>query len=108
MSDENMTYDAVSVPAYPDKASGMAIAALVLGILGFCCCGIFAGIPALVLGFIENGKIKRLESSPKGKGFAVAGIILGILSLIVGCLQIIWIMFWGGMSFLQNMAQGMH
>lgn len=92
-------------PVAPEKASGMAIAALVLGILGFCCCGMFAGIPALICGWMENGKINRGESSPKGKGFAVAGMILGIIATILGCIQIIWIFFFGGLNVLQGMSQ---
>ena len=107
MTYDNSTYESQSVegvPVLPEKASGMAIAALVLGILGLCCCSIFAGIPALVVGWMENGKINRGESSSKGKGFAVAGIILGIISLLLGCLQVIWIIFWGGLGVLQGLA----
>ncbi len=103
MTYENQSYE-TAPPPLPEKASGMAIAALVLGILGFCCCGIFAGIPALIVGFMENGKINRGESSAKGKGFAVAGIILGFISIILGCLQIIWIAFFGGLNVLQGLA----
>ena len=103
MSDESKTYEAGFAPV-PDKASGTAIAALVLGILGFCCCGIFAGIPALVVGYIENGKINRGESSSKGKIFAILGIVLGAISVLLGCLQVIWIVFFGGLSVLQGLA----
>jgi hypothetical protein len=92
-------------PVVQEKASGMAIAALVLGILGFCCCGFLAGIPAIIVGFMENGKINRGESSQKGKGFAVAGIILGIISVILSCIQIVWIFFFGGLNVLQGMSQ---
>jgi len=103
MNDEYMTAEPVPPVALPDKASGMAITALVLGILGFCCCSFFAGIPALIVGFIENGRIKRGESSEKGKWMALTGIILGCISLILGCLQIIWFVFFNGMAVLQNM-----
>ena len=79
--------------AVPEKASGMAIASLVLGILGFCCCGMLAGIPALIVGYIENGKINRGESSPKGKGFCIAGMILGVISLVTTCIGLIISLF---------------
>jgi hypothetical protein len=92
-------------PVVQEKASGMAIASLVLGILGFCCCGIIAGIPALIIGYMENGKINRGESSPKGKGFCIAGMILGAIAIVLGCIQIIWIVFFGGMNVLQGMSQ---
>jgi len=98
-------------PGYPpveDKASGMAIAALVLAILGFCCCGVFAAIPAFICGFIENGRINRGVSSPKGKWMAMVGIIVGIIATILGCLQLIYIFFMGGLGALQGMTQGMN
>jgi thiol:disulfide interchange protein len=98
-------YQAQPVPAVPDKASGMAIAALVLGILSFCCCGLFAGIPALIVGFMENGKINRGQSSARGKWMAIVGIVMGFISLILTCVQIIWIFFLGGMSVLQQLMQ---
>jgi hypothetical protein len=53
---------------------------------------------------MENGKINRGASSPKGKGFAIAGMILGVISIVLGCLQLIWIIFFGGMNVLQQMA----
>lgn len=90
-------------PPVEDKASGMAIASLVLAILGFCCCGIFAAIPACICGFIENGRINRGVSSPKGKWMAMVGIIVGIVATILGCLQLIWILFFGGLQTLQGM-----
>ena len=95
-------------PPVPDKASGMAIAALVLAILGFCCCGVFAAIPACICGFVENGRINRGVSSPKGKWMAMVGIVVGIIATILGCLQLIWIIFFGGMGALQGLAQGMN
>jgi hypothetical protein len=54
---------------------------------------------------MENGKINRGESSQKGKGFAVAGIILGIISVILSCIQILWIFFFGGLNVLKGMSQ---
>jgi hypothetical protein len=76
---------------YPEKASSMAVAAFVLGLLGTCCCcSVFGGIPALVLGFIEKKKVERGESSQRSFGFAMAGIVLGAIS----CLQLILILLY--------------
>jgi hypothetical protein len=98
-----------TVPRFPDKASGMAITALVLGILALpCCCGFLAGIPALVVGFMEKGKIARHESSDKGQWMALVGIVMGIISLIFGCLQIVWVIFFGGLGILQGLAEQAH
>jgi len=90
-------------PPIPDKAGGMAIAALVLGILSFCCCGMIAGIPAFIIGYIENGKINRGESSEKGKWMALVGIVMGIISLVMTCLWVAWIVFFNGMAVMQQM-----
>ena len=95
---------AVQGAPYPDKASGMAVTALVLGILSFCCCGFIAGIPALILGYMENGKIGRHESSPKGKWMVLVGMILGAISILLSCVQILWIFFGGGLAILQGLA----
>jgi hypothetical protein len=93
-----------SAYALPDKASGLAVTTLVLGILSFCCCSFFAGIPALICGYLENGKIGRNQSSAKGKWMVITGMILGVISLILGCLQILWVIFFGGMGVLENLA----
>jgi len=79
-----------------DKPGGMAIGALVCGILSVLChCVPFAGmfigfalsIAAIVLGVLEKKKIANNESSEKGSGMALAGIILGAVGIVFG---IIW------------------
>ncbi len=102
MSDEVQATPQPATTAAPDKASGMAITALVLGILGFCCCGCFAGLPALVFGYMENRKINRGASSERGKWMVVVAMVLGVVSLLVFCAQFIWIAFFGGMNALQG------
>ena len=69
----------------PQASNGLAIGALVCGILAFLG-GIFVlpailGLVAIVLGFIARGKVKRGEAT--GQGMALAGIILGALSIII-------------------------
>jgi hypothetical protein len=105
MSDDYHVAEPVGAqPVQVDKASGMAIAALVLGILGFCCCGFITGVPALIIGWIENSKINRGESSQRGKGFAIVGIVLGVVSLVFACLGLLWTFFFGGLGVLQQIA----
>lgn len=57
------------------SASGLAIAALVTGILQM-------GIIPIILGAIDLNKIKKGESSTAGRGMDIAGIVLGAVSLI--------------------------
>jgi len=67
------------------KTSGMAIASLVLGILGFC--GITA-IAGLILGIAAQVKINKSGGRLKGSGLAIGGIVVSgimlLLSLLIG------------------------
>lgn len=73
---------------------GFAIASLVCGILG-----LFVGvtaIPALVFGIISLNRINRDPQYLKGKGMAIAGIVLGgIVILALLLLLLIVALFWG-------------
>ncbi len=106
-SQENTpVYDAEVVGSEKkDKPSGLAITSLVLGILSFCCCGLFAGIPALIVGWIENNNIKAGKSSEKGKWMALVGIILGLLSILLSCLSIAWYFFFGGRAIMNSFVR---
>jgi hypothetical protein len=57
----------------PPKTDGMSVAALVSGLL--CCAPV-----SLVLGFIGLGRTKGGQR--KGRGMAIAGIVLGLLGLV--------------------------
>jgi len=64
------------------KTSGMAIAALVLGIVSFICTAILVvpTVLAIVFGHMSYAKI-RSDRRLKGAGLAMAGFILGYLSI---------------------------
>lgn len=65
------------------KTCGLAIASFVCGLVSLLC-GIFAAIPGLILGIVGLGKINRSGGTLTGKGFAIAGICLSGIFLIVG------------------------
>jgi len=71
----------MSEPFGQKKTLGLAITSLVLGILGFVCCGFFSGIPAIICGHMAHGKIHRHPRRYEGSGLALAGLILGYLSI---------------------------
>lgn len=73
--------------------SGLSIAALVTGILGL-------GIVPIILGVIDLSKIKNGEASVNGKGFDIAGIVLGGLAIIG------WIIFGIAMAILGTIWSG--
>ncbi len=66
-----------------------ALWSMVLGILGLVCCGIFAGIPALILGNLARKDIASAGGMQTGEGMAKAGVILGIISIVFSVIALI-------------------
>jgi hypothetical protein len=64
------------------KTSGLAIASLVFAVLSPFTC-LATAIPAIILGIVSLVKIDKSAGRLKGKGMAVAGIIIGPASLPV-------------------------
>jgi hypothetical protein len=75
-----LTSTSTVAPAPDAKTSGLAIAALILGILTFFTLGITA-IPAIILGIVSIFKIEKSAGQLKGKGLAIAGIAVPGASL---------------------------
>jgi hypothetical protein len=71
-------------PAPSRGTNGLAIAALVLGILWLCAIG---SVLAIVFGFVALNQIKR--SGQAGRGLAIAGIVLGIIGVIASAVSLI-------------------
>jgi hypothetical protein len=78
---------AAPAPPAPVRSDNRAVAALVLGMLSITCLGVFAGIPAIVLGAMSRKEIDRSQGALTGRGMAAAGIVTGLfgtgISLIV-------------------------
>jgi hypothetical protein len=69
--------------------SGLAIAALVTGLFFWCCA--IPGIVAIVLGHIALEQIEDSGGVKRGKGMAIAGIVLGWVGIgITGVLVLAW------------------
>ncbi|AMV28752.1 hypothetical protein VT84_30380 [Gemmata sp. SH-PL17] len=58
------------------QSNGLAIAGLILSVLGFCTCGL-AAVPGIICSAIAMSK-------PVGRGLAVAGLVVGLLGVLVG------------------------
>lgn len=69
------------------KNHGLAIASLVLGIIAiptfYIGIGFLFSLLAIIFGAIAKGKIKSSGGFYTGKGMAIAGIILGIIPLVL-------------------------
>ena len=70
----------------PIKTCGMAVASLVLGIIGFLTSfigiGVIFGIIALILGLVALSKIRKNPMELSGSGMAIAGSIFGGLPIV--------------------------
>lgn len=69
-------------PQLAQRTNGFAVGALVCGIVPF-----FGGIPAVILGHVARGQIKR--TGERGDGVAIAGMVLGYLWLALWVLIIL-------------------
>ena len=70
-----------------ERTSGMAIASLVLGILGI-------SILAIIFGAIAISQTNK-DPNLKGRGLAIAGLVLGILGMIGIVFWSLAAIFWG-------------
>jgi hypothetical protein len=61
----------------------LAITSFVLGLLSLVCFSILAGVPAIICGHLARGRARRLPGQYGGAGLALAGLILGYVSLFV-------------------------
>ena len=69
-------------PYVKPKTSGLAIASLIFGVI-IIPFTILTGIPAIIMGHIAMSKIKKSQGAIGGRGLALAGTVLGYLSLII-------------------------
>ena len=91
---EEVQPQVIGAPATEERPSGLAITALVLGIVAIVCSWVMGlnfalGIAALVIGIIEFKKIKEKQSSEKGKVMALTGIILGAIGIFGAIIYVI-------------------
>lgn len=66
-----------TVPA-PEKPPGIAVAALILGVLSLALLGPLTAIPAIICGHIALIQVNKTQAK-KGRRLALAGMILGYL-----------------------------
>jgi hypothetical protein len=74
-----------AVPAAAASINGLAVASLVMGLVGFILFGL-GGLLAIIFGHIARGQIRRSPDRQAGSGLALAGLILGYLQVIGGVL----------------------
>ena len=62
--------------------NGLSTTSLVLGLLSVACFGLLTGLPAIITGHMARGKARRQPQVYGGSGMALAGLILGYVSIL--------------------------
>jgi Domain of unknown function (DUF4190) len=75
--------------AQQPPTDGKATASLVFGIISLIpCIAILAGIPAIILGHLSRGEVRRSMGRLSGAGMAQAGLIMGYISIGITALMV--------------------
>lgn len=87
-----------NTPFQPPVVSGgggqeqtLAIISLVCGILSLCLCGVVTGIPAIITGYMQRSNIANNPNQYGGGGMALAGMILGGVSILFTVIYVIFV-----------------
>ncbi|MEO2279476.1 DUF4190 domain-containing protein [Pseudoalteromonas pernae] len=91
---ENTVQQQSTAPTKQAQTSVLAIVSLVLGIIGIF---FFGSLAAVICGHIARSQIRKSNGEQTGDGLALAGLILGYLSMAFWAL---WIVFVGGLAML--------
>lgn len=75
-------------PPLATQTSGLAIASMVLGILGFLLVGLTA-LPAVICGHISLSRIKKSSGALSVKGMAITGLVAGYIGMAFFALTIL-------------------
>ena len=73
------------------RTDGLAVASLILGIVGIVCClGVVLGPVAAIMGFISRQRIQTSGGAVGGGTLALVGLILGIVGFVA---SVAWFFF---------------
>ena len=73
----------------PQQTNGFAIASMVLGIVGGCVA--IGPILSIIFGVVALNQIKSSQGRMTGRGMAIAGIVLGIVWIVILIAYIVFI-----------------
>lgn len=82
---QNMNPGYMAPQMYRSQNQVLPIISMVLGIISmfFCCYGCPFGLAAAITGFLGMNNANKNPVEYGGRGFAIAGLVLGILNLII-------------------------
>jgi len=73
----------------PPETNKKALWSMILGIVGLICCGIFAGVPAIILANISKKEIATSGGRQTGEGMATAGLVTGFISVALTVVSVV-------------------
>lgn len=71
------------------KNCALAVWSLVLGILSLVCCGLFAGIPAVICGHLAQSRIRDSKGTVGGGGLAISGLVTGYIGTVLTTIMLL-------------------
>ena len=79
---------AISPPQPGPRINPLAVTGLVLGLCSlvfcFCCYGLPLNLAGLICSLVALSQINKNPAREEGKGLAIAGLVLSVLSLLLG------------------------
>lgn len=97
----------IVAPTIAPRNNPLAIAGLVMGILaltlGICCYGLPFNVAGLIFSIIALVQINKDPQTQSGKGMAIAGLILSILSFLFAALVLILGLALSSSDFLKKL-----
>ena len=83
------------------QTSSLAVVSLVAGILGWTLLPFLGSVAAVVTGHMARSEIRRAPERVEGDGLAIAGLVLGWVSVALWVIGILaFILFFGGLAWL--------
>jgi hypothetical protein len=73
----------------PQQLNEKAAVAMVMGIAGLTICPVVLSIPAVILGYQSRREIDESMGRQSGRGFAIAGIVLGWVGIALAIISIL-------------------
>lgn len=83
------------------QTSSFAVVSLVAGILGWTLLPFLGSLAAIIFGHMARGEIRSSNGQLDGDGLAIAGLVMGWLSVAMWVLVVVvFIAFFGGLAWI--------
>ena len=85
------------------QTSSLAVISLIAGIAGWSVLPVLGSIGAIITGHLARSEIRRQPEQLEGDGLAIAGLVMGWLSVTLWILvAVCFLLFFGGIAWLAH------